>query len=108
LVAAAKFLVAATKNYLLSLILLPKQNLFFREEETARSTKILTVNGFYRSLKTLIEDLKLIPQKRSLMHIILERNYGGLLDKSSIHSKFLRLHFEPFGSTPTTLGRAER
>ena len=25
-----------------------------------------------------------------------------------MHSKFLRLHFEPFGSTPTTLSRAER
>jgi len=24
------------------------------------------------------------------------------------HTKFLRLHFEPFGSTPTTLSREER
>jgi len=27
--------------------------------------------------------------------------------RSNLHSKFLRLHFEPFGSTPTTLSRAE-
>ena len=26
----------------------------------------------------------------------------------SVHSKILRLHFQPFGSTPTTLSRAER
>ena len=32
----------------------------------------------------------------------------GMRSGLTIHSKFFRLHFQPFGSTSTTLSRAER
>jgi len=31
-----------------------------------------------------------------------------LTQKVTVHSEFLRMHFQPFGSTPTTLSQAER